>query len=95
MRSNDFAITARTPSNAVPFAAQSRDDPEPYSAPAKTIKGTPSDRYRAETSNTLPSVPSGRCTLTPPSDPGTSLFRSRMFANVPRTITSWFPRREP
>ena len=39
--------------------------------------------------------PSGRCTVTPPSVPGASWLRSRMLANVPRIITSWFPRREP
>ena len=30
-----------------------------------------------------------------PSLPGTSRFRSRTLAKVPRTITSWLPRREP
>ena len=35
-------MTARTPSSAVPFAAQSREDPEPYSLPASTTSGTPS-----------------------------------------------------
>ena len=30
-----------------------------------------------------------------PSEPGTSRFFRRTFANVPRTITSWLPRREP
>ena len=44
MRSNDSAITARTPSSSGPFAAQSRDEPEPYSLPATTISGTPSFR---------------------------------------------------
>ncbi len=39
--------------------------------------------------------PSGRCTVTPPSVPGASRLRRRTFANVPRTITSWLPRREP
>ncbi len=29
IRSNDSAMTARTPSRSVPFAAQSRDDPIP------------------------------------------------------------------
>ena len=33
--------------------------------------------------------------MKPPSTPGTSWLRSRMFANVPRIITSWLPRREP
>ena len=42
MRSKLSAITARTPSSAVPFAAQSRDEPEPYSLPASTTSGTPS-----------------------------------------------------
>ena len=42
MRSKLSAITARTPSSLVPFAAQSRDEPLPYSTPAKTTSGTPS-----------------------------------------------------
>ena len=33
--------------------------------------------------------------VTPPSVLGASLLRSRVLANVPRTITSWLPRREP
>ncbi len=41
MRSYDSAITARTPSIQVPLAAQSRDEPEPYSLPAITSSGTP------------------------------------------------------
>ena len=44
MRSKLFAITARAPSRSVPFAAQSRDEPVPYSAPAITISGTPARR---------------------------------------------------
>src|SRR6266540_4006165 len=39
MRSKDCASTARTPSSAGPFAAQSRDDPVPYSLPATTMIG--------------------------------------------------------
>ena len=35
-------MTARTPSSRGPFAAQSRDEPEPYSLPASTTSGTPS-----------------------------------------------------
>ena len=35
MRSKLSAITARTPSNMVPLAAQSRDEPVPYSLPAR------------------------------------------------------------
>ena len=42
IRSYDSAITARTPSSMVPFAAQSRDEPEPYSLPARITSGTPS-----------------------------------------------------
>ena len=42
MRSKLSAITAFTPSSSTPFAAQSRDEPEPYSLPAMIISGTPS-----------------------------------------------------
>ena len=42
MRSKLSAITARTPSSAVPLAAQSRDEPVPYSLPARTTSGMPS-----------------------------------------------------
>ena len=45
MRSKDSTSTARTPSSAVPFAAQSRDEPEPYSLPARTTSGVPSAMY--------------------------------------------------
>ena len=45
MRSKDSAITARTPSRLVPLAAQSRDEPEPYSLPASTTSGVPSSAY--------------------------------------------------
>ncbi len=45
MRSKLRAITALTPSSCVPFAAQSRDDPVPYSSPPNTIVGTPSSMY--------------------------------------------------
>jgi hypothetical protein len=44
MRSNDSAITAETPRRFGPFAAQSRDEPDPYSLPVSTISGTPSAR---------------------------------------------------
>ncbi len=46
MRSKLSAMTARTPRRAGPLAAQSRDDPDPYSLPASTTSGTPSARYR-------------------------------------------------
>ena len=39
MRSKLVAITARTPNSAVPLAAQSREEPEPYSLPASTTRG--------------------------------------------------------
>ena len=45
MRSKDSAITARTPSSVVPLAAQSRDEPEPYSLPASTTSGVSSSAY--------------------------------------------------
>ena len=41
MRSKLSAITARTPSSIVPLAAQSRDEPVPYSLPAMMICATP------------------------------------------------------
>ena len=40
-------------------------------------------------------TPLGWNLVTPPSVPGASWLRRRMLANVPRTITSWLPRREP
>ncbi len=39
MRSNDSVMTARTPSRLVPLAAQSREEPEPYSLPPSTTSG--------------------------------------------------------
>ena len=45
MRSKLWQITARTPSRRVPFAAQSREEPLPYSAPANTTSGTLSSWY--------------------------------------------------
>ena len=41
IRSNDSAITARTPRRIVPLAAQSRDEPVPYSLPAMMTSGVP------------------------------------------------------
>ena len=37
-------MTALTPSSAVPLAAQSRDEPEPYSLPDSTTSGVPASR---------------------------------------------------
>ena len=45
MRSKLSAITARTPRSAVPFAAQSREEPDPYSLPARITKAVPADWY--------------------------------------------------
>ena len=45
MRSKLSAITAFTPSSMVPLAAQSREEPVPYSLPAKMTSGTFSLRY--------------------------------------------------
>ena len=50
MRSKDSTSTARTPSSSVPLAAQSRDEPEPYSLPPSTISGTPSSMYLRDAS---------------------------------------------
>ncbi len=45
MRSKLSANTAFTPSRLVPLAAQSREEPVPYSLPASTTSGTPSALY--------------------------------------------------
>ena len=84
------------PEQRGPFAAQSRLDPLPYSLPARSDERRPlvavplgrvEDRQRPRRS-------AGAC-VHEPSVPGASSLRSRMFANVPRIITSWFPRRAP
>ena len=96
MRSKLSAITARTPSSSVPLAAQSRDEPVPYSLPAMidqrhaarlVLHRRVVDRHR----------PRRRaCSLVmPPSMPGAISFLMRMLAKVPRIITSWLPRRAP
>src|SRR5205823_2603633 len=92
MRSKLFATTAFTPRSAVPFAAQSRELPVPYSCPAKTTSGTPRFWYSREASWIEVRFPSGCSRVTPPSTPGTIRFLMRTLAKVPRTITSWFPR---
>ena len=46
MRSKLSAITAFTPKSKLPLAAQSLDDPDPYSFPARIIVGTPSSLDR-------------------------------------------------
>ena len=45
MRSKLLAMTAFTPSNCVPLAAQSRELPVPYSSPAKMTVGVPRAMY--------------------------------------------------
>ena len=45
IRSKLSVMTARTPSSAVPLAAQSRDEPEPYSLPPRITSGTPAAAY--------------------------------------------------
>ena len=45
MRSKLLAMTACTPRSSVPFAAQSRELPVPYSAPASTTSGVFSAAY--------------------------------------------------
>ena len=95
MRSMLSTSTARTPSRAGPLAAQSREEPEPYSAPAMTMRGVFAARYRIAASKIDIRSPDGRWVVQLPSVPGASWLRSRMFANVPRIITSWLPRRAP
>jgi hypothetical protein len=50
MRSKLSAITARTPRSIVPLAAQSRDEPVPYSLPAMITSGVPPFWYSTEAS---------------------------------------------
>ena len=88
MRSKLSAMTAFTPSRFGPFAAQSRDEPEPYSLPARMINGVPRFAYSTLASKIDICSPSGSNRVTPPSVPGASLLRSRTLANVPRTIAS-------
>ena len=45
MRSKLRVITAFTPSSWVPLAAQSRDEPVPYSSPPNTTVGVPAATY--------------------------------------------------
>ena len=63
------------------MAAQSRDEPAPYSRPARTMSGVPSARYRSAASKIVSCSPVGWCAVKPPSTPGASRFRKRMFAN--------------
>jgi hypothetical protein len=80
----------------VPLAAQSREEPVPYSFPAITTRGVPAAWYCIRgIVDGHDSVAIGHVLVTPPAVPGTSSFCRRMLAKVPRIITSWLPRREP
>src|SRR5262249_16792153 len=100
------AITAFTPSKRVPFAAQSREEPAPYSVPARITNGVLFSAYFIAASKIdiwSPSPPffelpvrlGPKYLVRPPSVPGTIRFLIRTFAKVPRVITKSFPRREP
>jgi hypothetical protein len=100
MRSKLFATTTLTPSSCVPFAAQSRDDPVPYSSPPKMIVGVPSrctssPRRRSASSRRRLEQRDAAFLARAVAFGGSIRFLIRTLANVPRIITSWLPRREP
>ena len=96
MRSKLWATTALTPSSFVPLAAQSRDEPVPYSWPAIMTSGVPSLLVLDRGSDMESFSPSGwRCVVTPPSSPPSMRFLMRTLANVPRVMTRSLPRRDP
>jgi hypothetical protein len=95
MRSKLLAMTALTPSRKVPLAAQSRDEPVPYCWPASTTSDVPDGLVAHRRVVDRLTAPVGKCLVTPPSVPGAIWLRIRTLAKVPRTITSWLPRREP
>ncbi len=72
----------------VPFAAQSREEPVPYSFPAMMISGVLPARYVSLASKNEVGGASGAMRVHHPSIPGVNSFLSRMLANVPRIITS-------
>ena len=88
MRSKLSAITAFTPNNIVPLAAQSRELPVPYSLPARITSGVLAALYFIAASKIDICSPLGMCSVTPPSVPGKSKLRKRIFAKVPRIMTS-------
>ena len=61
------AITDFIPNNFVPFAAQSLDEPVPYSLPAITTKSFPLFLYSMAASYTLTIFSSGYIFVKPPS----------------------------
>ena len=95
MRSKLSAMTALTPRMLGPLAAQSREEPVPYSLPPRTISGTPSAWYfmRGVADRHLLAV--RQVARVPALDAGDQRFLRRMLAKVPRPMTSWLPRRAP
>jgi len=90
-----WRVVTATPSSAGPFAAQSRDEPAPYSRPAMTMSGTPRSRYASAASKIGITCPPGCSVVTGPSVPGAMSFFRRFEAKVPRSPISWLPRRKP
>jgi hypothetical protein len=94
MRSKLPQITACTPSNCVPLAAQSRDEPVPYSSPPNTTVGVPSAMYFMPASYIDICSPEGWNSVSPPSKrlpsgPGGIMrFLMRTLAKVPRIMIS-------
>ena len=89
-----------TPRSCVPFAAQSRELPVPYSSPREdderhalraVLHRGVVDRHLLAVGLVQRDAASRRV----PSAHGTIRFLMRTLANVPRIITSWLPRREP
>ena len=67
IRSKLSAITARTPSSFVPFAAQSREEPDPYSLPGQDDEWDAVPRRRpSRRRRSVVSSPSGKCRVKPP-----------------------------
>jgi len=96
MRSKLLAITARTPRSIVPFAAQSARG-------ARAVLGSREDDERSLRGLVLHRRVVDRQLLEPWGSwhrdvslaAGDQEVLRRMFANVPRIMTSWFPRRAP
>jgi len=83
-------MTALTPYSIGPLAAQSLEEPEPYSPPAKMIVSYPSSIYFLAASNTDNLVFDGMCIVSGPTL-STNLLMRRTLAKVPLAITSSFP----
>ncbi len=88
MRSKLSAITARTPSRFGPFAAQSREEPEPYSLPARMTSGVLRSAYFTLGVEDRHRLAFGQQARDAAFGPGASLLRRRTLAKVPRTMTS-------